>query len=379
MNALQVSVVVPTYHEVENLRELTTRVFRSLYAAGWLAELIIVDDNSRDGTVELCEELSQSYPLRLITRTDERGLATAVIRGIEEAVGKFLVVMDADLSHPPETVPDLLQAIATGGADFAIGSRYVNGGSIDESWTWFRLLNSRLATLLAAGLTNARDPMAGFFALRRTTAGDTADLNPCGYKIGLEILVRRNCQSVAEVPIHFNDRQHGESKLNLREQWLYIQHLLRLYAFRYSELVRFSAFGLVGLSGMLIDLVSFAALLPVVGTAIGRAVAIWIAMSWNFLLNRRFTFRAARSAKPVVEYVRFCTACLLGAGVSWTTSVTLISASEFFRARPIGAAVVGTALAAVFNYVMCRSWVFGKPDKPAVDVTAAEADVRSAA
>jgi len=379
MNLPRVTIIVPTYNEVENLTELTERVFSALGPTGWSAELVVVDDNSQDGTEQLCSQLSQRYPLRLITRTSERGLATAVMRGIEESRGEILVVMDADLSHPPESVPELISALTEGDTDFVIGSRYVQGGSIDESWTWFRLLNSRMATWLAAGLTTARDPMAGFFALRRSTAGTTSDLNPCGYKIGLELIVRRSCRAVKEVPIHFNDRQYGESKLSLREQWLYIQHLSRLYMFRYAEVSRFVMFGAVGLSGMLVDLACFSALLPVIGVAASRALAIWIAMTWNFLLNRRFTFQESSSGHFFAEYSRFCTACLLGAGVSWTTSVTLMSSSGFFSQRPVVSAVIGTVLGAVSNYVMCRLWVFGRKKPEESPPAVSEENLRSAA
>ena len=355
-----VSIVVPTYREEKNIAELTARIFAALQTAKLSAELIIVDDNSCDGTMELCEELAELYPIRLITRTEERGLATAVIRGLREAQGDYVVVMDADLSHPPMTVPELLVPLESGSADFVIGSRYVTGGTVDESWSFLRHLNSRIATMFAIGLTRAKDPMAGFFAIRKDQLGDLTRLNPCGYKIGLEIMVRCNCENVAEVPIHFEDRKHGESKLSLREQWLYFQHLLRLYTFRYPELFRIAMFGAVGASGMVVDLVTFRGLLPIMGLAAGRAVAIWFAMTWNFEWNRRITFKEQTESHRFGEYVRFCSVCLLGAGISWTTSVGLMYASEVFRNRPVSTAVVGIAIAAAVNYILCRLWVFGK-------------------
>lgn len=357
---VSVSIVVPTYQEAENLPDLAGRLFAFLSIAQLKAELIIVDDNSDDGTIELCKELAEMYPLRLITRTEERGLATAVILGLEEATGEYIVVMDADLSHPPMSVPSMLTPLETGEADFVIGSRYVKGGSIDESWSFFRHLNSRIAGWLARGLTTAKDPMAGFFAIRRDTLTNPAVLNPCGYKIGLEILVRCECDRIVEIPIHFEDRQHGESKLNLREQWLYIQHLFRLYAFRYPELFRFAKFGAVGTSGMLLDVAVFRSLLPVIGLAAGRAIAIWGAMTWNFEFNRRFTFQEPSGSNRLAEYTRFCTACLLGAGISWSTSLGLMTMTTPFATRPTGAALIGTAIAAVANYALCKLWVFGK-------------------
>jgi len=324
------------------------------------AELIIVDDNSCDGTIELCETLADQYNVQLITRTQERGLATAVICGMRSASGEYVVVMDADLSHPPESVPQLLVPLQSDTGNFVIGSRYVNGGSVDETWGLFRQLNSRIAGWLAQGLTTAKDPMAGFFALRRSQLGDMSNLNPCGYKIGLEVMIRRGCDRIVEIPIHFEDRKQGESKLNLREQWLYIQHLFRLYAFRYPELLRIATFSVVGISGMMVDLATFRGLLPILGLAAGRAIAIWMAMTWNFELNRRVTFREPTGSHPLGEYFRFCTACMVGASLSWATSLSLMTASNTFHARPIAAAMIGTSLAAVINYALCRLWVFGK-------------------
>ncbi len=142
--------------------------------------------------------------------------------------------MDADLSHPPEAVPELVAKIAGDEADFCIGSRYTEGGRTKEDWGLLRKINSLGATWLARPLTSARDPMAGFFCLTRETyeRAKAAGLNPVGYKIALEIMIKADCRRVAEVPIEFSDRLHGESKLTLTQQLLYLQHLYRLYRFR---------------------------------------------------------------------------------------------------------------------------------------------------
>lgn len=227
-----VSIVVPTFREVDNLAALTTRITAAMTAADLPHEIIVVDDNSRDGTEELCAGLcADGLPLRLIVRRDERGLSSAVLRGFAEARGDVLVCMDADLSHPPEAVPQLVHALAAG-ADFVIGSRYVRGGTTDQSWGLFRWLNSKVATVLARPFTTARDPMAGFFALRQATFAAASRLDPIGYKIGLELIVKCRCRRVAEIPIHFADRRAGESKLNLREQLNYVRHLARLARFK---------------------------------------------------------------------------------------------------------------------------------------------------
>jgi dolichol-phosphate mannosyltransferase len=226
------SVIVPTYREAPNLRALADRVFAATEAARIDAELLFVDDNSRDGSKEIVADLARERPVRMVVRTEERGLSSAVLRGFADARFDLLVVMDADLSHPPEAIPDLVTLIAEERADFAIGSRYVRGGDIAEEWSFLRYINSRAATLLARPLTPVRDPMSGFFALHRRTLDQAAALNPIGYKIALELMVKARCRRVVEVPIHFAQRHAGESKLSLSEQLKYVRHVLRLYWFR---------------------------------------------------------------------------------------------------------------------------------------------------
>ena len=227
------SIVIPALREQASLQQLLPRLFDALQQAGFAAEVIVVDDDSRDGTDELCHQLAQRHALRLITRTNERGLATAVLRGLDEAQGEVCVVMDADLSHPPETVPTLIKAARSPFCDVAIGSRYIRGGSVDSDWSWFRRLNSKAATLLARGLTNAADPLAGFFAIQRSTLLRATTLSPLGYKILLELIVRCDCRRIVEIPIRFRDRKLGTSKLSFTQQWLYLQHLAKLYVAHY--------------------------------------------------------------------------------------------------------------------------------------------------
>lgn len=237
MNAL-VSVVIPTYREVENLPHLLPRIAVAMAAAGLGWEMVVVDDSSRDGTVETCAELGSRFPVRLVVRNGERGLATAVLAGFRASVGDPFVVMDADLSHPPEAIPTLVAAVREGRGDLVFGSRYAAGGSTDARWSVRRRFTSALATRLARPLTRATDPMSGFFALSRATFATAAPLNPVGYKLGLELCVKCVGCRVLEVPIHFADRTHGISKLGVREGLRYLRHLVRLYAFRGSRRAR---------------------------------------------------------------------------------------------------------------------------------------------
>jgi dolichol-phosphate mannosyltransferase len=225
-----VSIIVPTFHEVDSLPFLIERVARLRERELPGLELIVVDDDSRDGTDALIASRPEPW-LQLHVRTQDRGLSQAVLFGLAQARGDVFVVMDADLSHPPETIPLMLEALQQG-ADFVVGSRYVHGGSTADGWGVLRWVNSQVATLLARPLTNITDPMSGFFALTRATFQRAESPSPLGYKIGLELLVRCRCQAVREVPIHFSTRAHGESKLTLKQQVLYLRHLMRLYAFK---------------------------------------------------------------------------------------------------------------------------------------------------
>jgi dolichol-phosphate mannosyltransferase len=227
-----ISIVVPTFREAESLPSLIERVALLRERAGLELELLIVDDDSRDGTEALIAARSEPW-LQLFVRREDRGLSQAVLFGLERARGEALVVMDADLSHPPEVIPDMLAALRAG-ADFVLGSRYVSGGTTAEGWGLFRFLNSKVATYLARPLTSVSDPMSGFFALPRSVFTRAESPSPLGYKIGLELLVRCRCRNVREVPIHFANREHGESKLTLRQQMLYLRHLARLYRFRFG-------------------------------------------------------------------------------------------------------------------------------------------------
>lgn len=235
MLASKLSIIVPTLRERDNLPSLVAEISSALEkTSGW--EILIIDDNSNDGTIEICNKMAQKgHPIKLIVRENEKGLATAVLEGFRRASGSVFIVMDADLSHPPDCVPLLYKSILNG-AEFSLGSRYIPGGGTDDYWTVFRYLNSKFATLLAKPLVNISDPMSGFFALPRHVWERGQGINPVGYKIGLELMVKCRPDSIVEVPIHFKTRRVGKSKLSFRQQLLYLVHVLRLYKYKFKGL-----------------------------------------------------------------------------------------------------------------------------------------------
>lgn len=221
---MKFSIIVPTYKEAENLGPLMKRIASAM--SGREYEVLVVDDNSPDGTAEKARALSKDYPVRVLERKDQRGLGSAILHGFMHAQGDALAVIDADLQHPPEVLHDLARAIANG-ADIAVASRYVRGGGI-EHWSIPRRFLSKFAVLLAWPLTSVKDPVSGCFMLRPAVLR-SANFKPIGYKLLLEILVRTRYKSVKEIPYTFQPRQRGTSKLDFREELRYLKLLTILY------------------------------------------------------------------------------------------------------------------------------------------------------
>jgi dolichol-phosphate mannosyltransferase len=228
---VDVSIIVPTYQEVESLPHLIGRL-APLRARFRNFEVVIMDDDSNDGTEALVKKLGLTW-IRLVIRTEDRGLSKAVVEGLRLSHYDTVVVMDADLSHPPEMVSRMVEESLV--HEFVVGSRYVEGGRLDLEWSLLRWINSKIATLMARPFTRIRDPMSGFLAFRRALLARAGPLNPVGYKIGLELIVKCNVRDIVEIPIHFADRKYGKSKLSFREHVAYVRHLWRLAAFKMTN------------------------------------------------------------------------------------------------------------------------------------------------
>jgi len=253
-----ITVVVPTYNEASNIDEFNARLHKVVNKEksgfNMKLEVIIVDDNSPDGTSKKVANFIQGMEAlrkdpshdpsmdkittRLITRKNDRGLASAVVEGIKHAKNDVVIVMDADLSHPPEIIHEICFQLLMGKADFAIASRYTEGGKV-ENWPLTRKIISKGATYLARPLVGIHDPMSGMFALRRSmiTKEVYSSLNLLGFKIGLELMVKINPKIIVEVPFTFVDRLHGKSKLKSKVYFEYIQQLISLYTFKFGYLI----------------------------------------------------------------------------------------------------------------------------------------------
>jgi dolichol-phosphate mannosyltransferase len=223
------AIVVPTYNERDRLADLVREVFAAYAAERIDGELVIVDDNSPDGTGQLADELASRHRITVLHRAGKLGLGTAVIEGFAAATAPVVGVIDADLSHPPALLPRMLAVMQSASADFVIGSRYIPGGGT-RNWGFARLLMSRAACLMARGLTPIRDATSGFFLIRRDLVRDVR-ISAGGFKICLELLVRVRPASVVEVPYVFVGRTAGESKMNLKEALGYLEQLKQLRRF----------------------------------------------------------------------------------------------------------------------------------------------------
>jgi dolichol-phosphate mannosyltransferase len=212
VTANSVSIIVPSLNEAENIAPLVSQIVASAVP---FREILFVDDHSTDATRDMIRALAASHPIRLIEQNRaELGLAAAIMLGARAAQGEVLLVMDADLSHPPERMKDLLAPLFTDTADMVIGSRYVAGGST-PGWPFWRRILSRAGAAIAYPLTGVHDSISGFFAIGRSRLLEYASPPPAGFKIVFETIVRSSRRlRVVEIPIAFRNRMRGKSKMS---------------------------------------------------------------------------------------------------------------------------------------------------------------------
>ena len=357
-SSTELSLIVPTYCESQNIATLIERVHQSLSSYSY--ELIVVDDNSPDGTSEIANSLSQQYPVRVITRRNERGLASAVVEGFKQARGEILGVIDADLQHPPEVVPELLETVMSG-ADVVIASRYVEGGG-SEGWSASRKIISKgsklLAQVLLPSARGIKDPLSGFFLLRREVI-DGVELSPTGYKILLEVLVKGKASEIAEVPYIFRVRERGTSNLTGGEGIRYLKHLNRLTGLQ-AGAMRFLKFALVGLSGVLVNEGLLWLLTENFGLyyLLSAAIAVETAIITNFILNDICTFRDRRTPgnrSLLGRGLKFNLVSLGGLGINiailWT--VTEVVGISYLISN-----LIGIAGATLWNFTINTLWTW---------------------
>ncbi len=322
---LLLSLVLPTYNEAKNISAVVEQLTNLLDAViPKRYELIVVDDNSPDKTWEVAQSIMPEYPqLRVMRRQNERGLSTAVIRGWQVAKGQIVGVIDADLQHPPEVLLQMLAAMKEEEVDLVVASRHVEGGGVSD-WSFIRRFLSRgaqtLGLMILPGVVGrVSDPMSGYFMVRRKAlVGKT--MNPLGYKILIEALGRGDIRKVAEVGYVFHERLEGESKVTWKQYVDYLRHLIRLRLDLW-RICRFLRFGVVGFSGVFVDMTVLYLLSDPTTLAWGltrsKIIAAQVAILNNFLWNDAWTFADMSSKqrgcnKRIKRFLKFNFVCLVG-------------------------------------------------------------------
>jgi len=339
-------------------------------------EIIVVDDNSPDGTGKVVEEYVKkskirAYPVQVIRRENKGGLSSAILAGIKHSKADAIVVMDSDLSHPPQTVSKMIEELDSSNCDIVVASRYVKGGSI-SGWPFKRKLISRGATKIAQrGLgIKIKDPMSGFFAFRRHIINNIK-FDSLGYKILLEILVKAKGAKVKEIPYAFTDRKSGSSKLDLAVFFDYLKSVWRLYRYGKSvqenekrTSVRFLSkagrFYTVGASGLIVNyFVSFlfGAVLSNLWYLYATMIGIVFSMSTNFILNKIWTFedRDFDLQRTLIQYGLFLGFSGIGAVLQLLTIYALVESQHMNYSLALFVAV---AIASVGNFILNKRWTF---------------------
>jgi len=354
---ITLSLVIPTYNESQNIVPLIHQAASVLKKNLDNFEIIIVDDDSPDETWKVAGELAkENGHVRVIRRCNERGLATAVVTGWKAAEGEILGVMDGDLQHPPETLNALLNAMFHKKADIAVASRNMVEGGVRE-WNilrrWVSWGGALLTAIMLPGiLRTVRDPMSGYFFIRRPVI-ESIHLKPEGYKILLEVLARGSYQTVVEVPYIFNGRKQGGSKFGFKQVLKFLKHLGQL-SWETGQLERFVRFCTVGFSGIFVNEGALQLFTEVGGLYYvhSSCLAVELAIMSNFILNEIWTFRDQSQQQSgtihrLIRFLKFNLICAMGALLNVTT---LWALTEWAGLHYLLSNLMGIALSTLWNY-----------------------------
>ena len=369
------SVIIPTYNESQNILDMLRAISNNL-PSSVESEIVVVDDNSPDGTAHIAEEYAKNsnktrLSVKVIHRPSKQGLSSAILAGIESAKGETIIVMDSDFSHPPETIQKMLDELQNPQCDIVVASRYVKGGSV-IGWPFKRRLISKSATKIAQhGLgIKIKDPMSGFFAFKRYII-KSIKFDAIGYKMLLELLVKTKGTIVKEIPYSFTNRKLGSSKLDLSVGLDYVRSFWKLY--RYGKSVRekekrtslrfFSKaarFYTVGASGLLLNYfisLLFSGVLSNLWYLHATMIGIIFSITSNFFLNKIWTFenRNFDLRKTVTQYGLF-----LGfSGVGAILQLGLVYYLVDSRHLEYGVSLIlAVAIASIGNFLLNKKWTF---------------------
>ncbi len=382
MNNLEISIILPCYNEAENIPILIQKLSTNLSKIPH--EIILVDDNSPDKTWQVAQNLSKTYNnLHVIRRMNERGLGSAVTSGMSVAKGNYLLVMDADLQHDEEIIPNLYKALKNDGYDVAIGSRLVGGADGYGDFSFFRKFMSKFATFITQILIRipVKDPMSGYFMITRKFYEIKVEkINPLGFKILLEFLGRSPEAKIIELPYTFKNRIHGETKLSAGV----IRHFfIALWNLRFGHIVSatFVLYAFVGFIGMIINQIGFAVgeylRLPHITTGfLSYLDPIWIEVPFgievsvigNYFLNNYLTFYENRRKGFISNlkgFINFQIISLLGIMIQWSVFQFMLSHNFFSIKGELGLFkylynFIGILVATASNYFLNINYTWKK-------------------
>lgn len=350
------TVVIPTYNERSNIVDLIRAINNQLDYYNIRGEILVVDDNSPDGTAGMVQILAQNNPnVNCIIRKTDKGLSQSVVEGFKNAQSDIFVVIDADFSHPVACIIALYKKIKSG-ADIAIGSRYMEGGEI-QKWGAIRHVISHGATALARTLfPDITDPVSGLFAVRKSVV-ENAQLRPSGYKILTEILGKGTYCSVTEVPYKFVNRKRGASKLGFKQIYEYAVQLMEIVVHAlivqnnqvWQEIIRVTRFMVVGLSGIFVNLLILYSLVE--GTGMNYVLAGFFAIEAsivsNFYFNDRWTFADLRNTKLITRIYRFHAVSFIGMLIN----IAVLAVLTYFGLWYMFSQIIGIFVAFAWNFI----------------------------
>lgn len=368
------SIVLPTYNEAENITKMLDTIAETLPADS-VAEIIVVDDNSPDGTGDIASQhaknISKKLRIQVIRRPGKQGLSSAILAGVQSAAGSIVVVMDGDFSHPPQTILRMVDELRNSEYDIVVASRYVEGGSV-TGWPFKRRLMSKGATKIAqVGLSiEVKDPMSGFFAFRRHII-EGVKFDAIGYKMLLEILVKTKGARVKEVPYSFANRAAGASKLDSSVMFDYFRAVWKLYRYGRSVaqgekrasvhfLSKAGRFYTIGATGILVNYAVttlLGGLLPGLWYLYAALAGIIFSITSNFFLNKLWTFedRDVAASKTLMQYGLFAGFSTPGAVIQLSMLFMLHGNQQI--SYPI-ALILAVMAAAVGNFLLNKKWTF---------------------
>ena len=396
-NIVSFSIVIPTYNESENILRLITEIEKNLPSSD-NSEIIIVDDNSPDGTGQIVDDYiskkkvsdekedshnAKNHDVKVVHRTEKNGLIPAIMDGVKQSLGKNVLIMDADFSHPPAVIPKMMRELKQNPNSIVVGSRFVEGGRV-VGWPKKRKILSKGASTLARfGLKvkSVKDPMSGFFALPRELIQNIS-IDTKGYKILLEILVKNKQVPIIEIPYTFTDRQSGKSKLGYNVIFNYAEAIWQLYRHgQKSEQVKISEqvnkksvlflskvgrYYTVGISGLIINYLVSYLLANDVANSIRLLSNIWyieasiigvaISSTSNFFLNKYWTFEDKKFDVRTTtrQYISFIGMSAIGLIIQITILYFMVENSEHYRISLI----IAISIATTFNFILNKKFTF---------------------